>query len=131
MEASLYEDALNICALCNQTAQLRDLDVGRIHEKFAYSLFLKGDFDEAINNYIVAKANPVQVLLLFPDFIPLALQGSERGRVAGTKGSSGSGQVTGKFTGSILLRAAAAVVRYCEHHRAHVSLKRIIQYGIH
>ena len=67
----MYEDALNICALCRQPAQLRDIDVPRIHEKFAYSLFLKGDFDEAVSNYITAKSNPVQVPLLFPDLITL------------------------------------------------------------
>ncbi len=115
--AGLYEEALNICTLCRQPSQLKDTDVGKVHEKYAHSLFLKGDFDESISNYITAKTNPVQVLLLFPDFIPLTLQSSDRK----TKGSNTIGvEKQSKLVGNVLHRAASAVVKFCEHHRPHV-----------
>jgi hypothetical protein len=129
VDAGLYEDALNVCALCRQPdVQLKDLDVSRIHEKLgnllyplmkcpfyirahaAFSLFQKGDFEESIASYVLAKTNPSQVIMLFPDFVPNALLGSKQ-----------SAAKKGKLTGTVLNRAASAIVKFCEYHRPHVS----------
>ena len=120
VETGLFQDALNLCTLCHQPAvQLKDIDIGRIHEKFAFSIFQKGDFDEAINNYIISKTHPVQVLNLFPDFVPLSLQTMDRSRVKGN-------EKTMKLIGNVLHRAASAVVKFCEFHRAHVRKKYFV-----
>jgi hypothetical protein len=107
------EDALSLCKLSPHPIHLKDVDVAAIHEKFAMMLFQKGDFEGAVSNYIAANTNPLIVLPLFPDLIPTALRAA-----LGPKGN-GSGEGS-KLSREILLRAASAVVQYCEHYRPKV-----------
>jgi hypothetical protein len=118
-DVGLYEDALNLCRLSPYpTIQLRSIDTARIHERLAQSLFQKGDFEEASSHWIEARTPPDLVLSLFPDFVPLALIAPTFGNKSSTTASK---PVTPKLTGTVLYRAAAAVVRFCEFHRTMVS----------
>ena len=106
VEAGLFEEAINLCSLSPNVGQ--DIDIHRIHEKFAVSLFQKGDFEGAITHYIAAQTNVVNVIIQFPDLIPTQLH-SALGITSKSKNS--------KLSGMILHRAAAAMVQFCEHHR--------------
>ena len=134
MDGGQFEDALNICALSRSSASVRDVNVELIHEKYALSLFQKGDFDGCVSHYIAGKSNVVAVLMLFPDLVPVVLQtvyasitravraqstGSVRGAGSGIGTPSGWGQMN-KLTGLVMNRAAAALASYCEYHRAGV-----------
>jgi hypothetical protein len=108
VEAGLFEEAINLCSLSPNVGQLADIDIHRIHEKFAVSLFQKGDFEGAITHYIAAETNVTNVIIQFPDLIPTQLH-TALGISSKSKGS--------KLSGMILHRAAAAMVQFCEHHR--------------
>lgn len=105
VETGLFEEAINLCSLSPNVSQ--DIDIHRIHEKFAVSLFQKGDFEGAITHYISAETNVVNVIIQFPDLIPTQLHT--------TLGISSKSKT--KLSGMILHRAAAAMVQFCEHHR--------------
>ena len=107
VEAGLFEEAINLCTLSPNVGQLTDIDICRIHEKFALSLFQKGDFEGAISHYISAGTNVVSVISQFTDLIPPQLHSS-----LGISKSKSS-----KLSGMILHRAAAAMVQFCEYHR--------------
>lgn len=111
MEAGSYEVAINLCAMTQASGQLRDVDVCQIHEKYAMTLFHKGDFKGAMSNYISAKTTPLVLLRRFPDLVPVALHAS-----AGIVSSGAN-----KLTGLVLQRAAAAMATFCTHHRGAVS----------
>lgn len=116
VESGLYEEAINLSTLCRDNISLRDIDIPKIHEKFANSLLLKGDYEGAVTNFIAASTNPITVLAQFPDLIPISLH-SWAGIVPGGKSLQAS-----KLTGMILHRAAAALVQFCEHHRSQIKL---------
>ncbi len=135
VDAGQFEDTLNICALCKSSAALRDVDVEMIHERYALSLFQKGDFDGCISHYIAGKSNVVAVLMLFPDLVPVALQSSygsvtrsTRQQSASTsRSSAGIGTPSGwgpmnRLNGVVMNRAAVALAAFCEYHRASVGL---------
>jgi hypothetical protein len=144
VEAGQFEESLNICALCKSPALGRDVDVELIHEKYALSLFQKGDFEGSMQHYIAGKSNPVAVLMLYPDLVPVVLQTayahlgrlgkpSNAGGVGPSSSSSSGGRGAGAaFLGSgtpsswgpqrnlsplVLNRAASALAAFCEHHR--------------
>jgi MinD-like ATPase involved in chromosome partitioning or flagellar assembly len=129
LDAYRFEDAINLCALCLANPQIRDIDVAGVHEKYALSLFQKGDFDMAIQHYIKAKATPQKVLILFPDLVPVVFYGylgiSSQSISTGTRaGSSGTSVSTSaRMTGVVLTRAAAAMVNYCHYYRMVIKSK--------
>ncbi len=45
VDGGFYEQAINLCISCQHTKgqQLRDIDIPRIHEKYALVLFQKGE----------------------------------------------------------------------------------------
>jgi hypothetical protein len=136
VEAGQFEEALNICALCKSASLGRDVDVELIHEKYALSLFQKGDFDGCVQHYIAGKSNVVAVLMLFPDLVPVVLQTtfsnvsrqgqsrttSSRGGAAMGSGTPSAWGPMNRLSGVVLSRAAVALVAFCEHHRPLVSM---------
>jgi hypothetical protein len=115
VETGLYEEAINLCSLCPNSSQLRDIDIPRIHEKFAFSLFQKGDFEGAISHYILANTELLSVIAKFPDLVPVSLHSW----VGLTNSNSNKGK-TSSLDGMILHRAAAALVHFCEQYRSNV-----------
>lgn len=121
VESSLYEEAINLCSLCPNSSQLRDIDIPRIHEKFAFSLFQKGEFEGAISHYILANTELLSVIAKFPDLVPVSLHswvGINNSTSNTNKGKTGN--TSSSLEGMILHRAASALVHFCEHHRPNV-----------
>lgn len=133
LDAQRFEDAINLCILCQHNPQLKDIDVPGVHEKYAFSLYQKGDFEGCIAHFLKADSNPKKVLALFPDLVPtnfngfLGISQASASVVAPSRATStrpvsapavaSSVPATGKMTGLVLQRAAAALVSFCEHHR--------------
>lgn len=127
----------------DQQWQLDANTVRQIHEKFAFSLHQKGDFEGAVTHYIAAGSHPASVIAMFADLIPQALVTSltaappSSAMAAATAttalhihptavnlGLACVGAPLGplpRLSGVILNRAASALVTFCEHHRSSVS----------
>jgi hypothetical protein len=129
VEANSFEDALALCATCKSytgapSSQLMDIDVKNIHEKFGTVLYQKGDFDGAVVHYIAADSDITDVFALFPDLVPPnimhALFPERNGSGSSLSGMAPSTSGHQRMTGTILHRAAAAVVQYCEKMRPKV-----------
>lgn len=115
----------------------------QIHEKFAFSLHQKGDFEGAVTHYIAAGSHPANVIAMFADLIPQALVQAltsappSSAMAAANAGAALQIQSTAvnlglacvgaplgplpRLSGVILNRAASALATFCEHHRAAVN----------
>jgi hypothetical protein len=135
VELGNFEDALTLCSSClsyggNIAAQLAEVDIRTIHERYGTVLYQKGDFEGAIVNYISAESDVVDVFTLFLEFVPQTLLNvlfPQKGNgvlsplmkgASSNSSSTGGGQT--RLQGAILHRAAAAVVQYCEKKREKV-----------
>lgn len=111
-----YEEAI---ALCRQSAGLLDLssvNVEDIHEKYAYLLYSKGDYELASHHFIASHVSVLRFFTLFAEFVPLSLMPSFEILVENV-GLDRSDADKDKLTGQALSRAAAAVATFCAHHR--------------
>lgn len=70
---SLYEEAINLCTGCKHKDMLAGIDLVRLFESSANTLLSKGDFEKAVQRFILAKSDFVLVAKNFPDLIPLPL----------------------------------------------------------
>lgn len=108
---------------------MADIDVRSIHEKYGTVLYQKGDFDGAIVNYLSAESDIVDVLSLFPEFIPQSLFTLLYPQRANSPTSPLLNLVgvinPVKLQGVILHRAATAIVQYCEKKRDKVLIFQI------
>lgn len=129
VDSGNFDDALTLSSSCISyggqiAAQLADIDIRNIHERYGSVLYQKGDFDGAVVNYISAESDIVDVLTLFPEFVPqtllTAMFPQRNGSLSPLLNSIGATS-TAKLQGAILHRAAAAVVQYCEKKREKVS----------
>ena len=136
VEKGDLEEALSIChANKGNSSLFEEIDLPSIHEKFGSVLYQKGDFDGAVDNYLAAGSDIIDVFSLFPDLIPptvasLVPSMSKKGdssnvtqaklNIMGVSvpAPSSSGQ---RLSGAILHRAASAIVNYCEKKRPQVS----------
>ena len=117
-----YEDALNLHTISlAQGAALPEIDVGGIHEMYGNALFENGDFDNALNNYSLARTPTAAILGLFPEFVPSALQQYCSSIPSRCKVPDS----TTPLVGNALNRAAEALKVYCEKHREAVSSRAI------
>lgn len=73
LSSGMYEEAINLCTACDNKEMLADIDLMRLYESSAQSLLAKGDFEKAIQRFIVAQTDFVSVARNFPDLIPLPL----------------------------------------------------------
>jgi hypothetical protein len=77
VESGSFEEALNLCTLSPVLSTSQGIKVKQIQEKYALSLFLRGDFDGAVTHFIAAGSEPSSVLLLFSDpLVPSSLNRS-------------------------------------------------------
>lgn len=125
LDAYQFEEAINLCTLCIANPQMREIDIAGVHEKYALSLFQRGDFDSSIHHYIKAKSTPQKVLTLFPDLVPVVFYGylgisSQSLSASGRTVNNASSRT---MTGVVLTRAAAAVVTYCNYYRMAIKSK--------
>lgn len=126
VEKGLYEEALRVHQLSRQPNLLREVDISKIHEKYALSLFQRGEFEDAAVHFIAAASHPMEVLQLFPDFVPAPLQSPVSGRLQGLMtqvraASTDTSKSTAKTATNSQSRAATALAKFCNHHRRHVS----------
>ena len=118
-----YEAALDLYNLSPKEGSVLDVQVNKIHEMYAHLLHSKGDFEGAIRNFIDANGSAATVLSLFPEFVPGVYHSYCKGAAAqstafvkaAAKLSDGGDRPA--MTGTVLARAAAAIVTFCEHHR--------------
>ena len=104
---------------CRQSAGMLDLssvNVEDIHEKYAFLLYSKGDYELASQHFISAKISVLRYFTLFDEFVPLSLQPSFEILVENA-GLDSSNARKEKLTGQSLNCAAAAVATFCAHHR--------------
>ena len=132
VEKGELEDALSICHVNKgNTSLFEEIDLSSIHEKFGSVLYQKGDFDGAVDNYLAADSDIMDVFALFPDLIPptvaclvpaLSKKADSRGKqiILGVT-VPGQGSNHHRLTGAILHRAASAIVNYCEKKRPQVT----------
>jgi hypothetical protein len=106
--ANCHEEALSICQVCENKNLIVGIDVRNIYEANAFSLLSKGDFEKAVQNFLLAKTDFLTVASNFPDFIPHNLQNA-----LSINPNQGK-----KYTGAVLQRAAAAVALLCDGHRS-------------
>eukprot|EP00903_Cladosiphon_okamuranus_P017098 g15754.t1 len=119
-EAGSYEDALSLCAMCKDMSVLGSVNVLSIHERYAYDLFSWGDYEGAVGHFLVAETPVDHVLSLFPSLAPpefVPPGGILQGPNTPNKGST-SGETPRQLTGVSRSRAASAVMRFLEKHRA-------------
>lgn len=114
MESNRFEEAINLCILCQNNPQLKDIDVSFVHEKFAMALYQRGDFDGAITNFIKGKSTLARVFGLFPDLVPNVFHNFLGINV---NSATYNPKAMTKMSGAILFRAASALVTFCEHQR--------------
>ena len=104
-----------------------------IRRRYASSLISKADFESAIVQHLTAETPVLEVLELFPDlWLPglrsILLANSTSNiittatttRVGGGSGGSINQGGHTSLTGTLLHRAASALVTFCEHHRTKV-----------
>jgi hypothetical protein len=68
-----YEQAINLCKICSNTELLAGINLIGLYESSAHAMLMKGDYEKAINHFIMAKTDFVEVARNFPDLIPLPL----------------------------------------------------------
>ena len=121
LQGGMYQDAINVCAACRSPrldAELAayNIHVPEIHHQFANALHAKGDFEGAINNFIPARTKASDVIALFPDFISASLYAAFSSCTEGITLPPRTAANT-RLSGTVLHRAAAALVLFCEYHR--------------
>jgi hypothetical protein len=70
---NMFEEAINLCTACVNKEMLAGIDLVSIYEASANTLLAKGDFEKAIQRFILAKTDFVSVAKNFPDLIPMPL----------------------------------------------------------
>jgi hypothetical protein len=73
LSGGLYEEAINLCAMCTNTDYLRGINIPALYEQCGNSLLAKGDFERAATNFVQAGTDFVTVVRQFPDLVPLPL----------------------------------------------------------
>jgi hypothetical protein len=68
-----FEQAINLCKVCNNAELLAGINLINLYESAANAMIVKGDFEKAINYYIMAKTDFVDIAKNFPDLIPLPI----------------------------------------------------------
>jgi hypothetical protein len=82
---------------------------------------MKGDFDGAIQNYLLGKTDIIPVFMLFPEIVPALLLQQYLTNCSQSYNSLLTNSTTQtKLSGIILHRAASALVHYCESWRSKV-----------
>lgn len=125
VDKGLYEEALRIHLLSRQPSILREIDVGKVHEKFALSLFLRGEFEESVLQFISAGSSLMDVMQLFPEFVPVPLRQPVSGRIQALLTQIRSLSVDNTTKSAVKTstnsqsRAASALAKFCSHHRRH------------
>ena len=132
MSANAFEEALSLCSLCatikadessdvDQQWHVDEAAVKSIHQRYAFSLHQKGDFEGAVIQYIAGGSSPATVMAMFPELIPhsllTALQPSGLGPNLGLSSVAPPPAAMPRLSGMILNRAASALVSFCDHHR--------------
>jgi hypothetical protein len=136
MAASAFEEALSLCTLCatikadessdvDQQWHVDEAAVKTIHQRYAFSLHQKGDFEGAVIQYIAGGSSAATVIALFPELIPhsllASLQPSGLGPNLGLPSVVPPPAAMPRLSGMILNRAASALVSFCDHHRPAVA----------
>jgi hypothetical protein len=70
----MFEEAINLCTACTNKDLLAGIDLVRLFESSANTLMGKGDFEKAVQRFIMAKTDFIEIARNFPDFIPVPLQ---------------------------------------------------------
>ena len=130
VERQLYSSALQLCQDCpDPERQLRELDQSQIHEQYAYYIYNNihntttnnyttyNEYDEMINQFILAKTNIIQVILLFPLLIPLTLAQQWIPKTLKNGHNNGKKVMGHNYDQNI----AKCMIKYCEHYRQEVS----------
>jgi hypothetical protein len=73
INSSQYEQAINLCKICSNSDLLAGINLIGLYENSATAMLAKGDYEKAINHYIMAKTDFIEVARNFPDLIPLPL----------------------------------------------------------
>ena len=121
MDNSVYEDALALCTLCSADTSfdreaLNYVSVADIHRKYAYNIYQRGDYDGAINHFLMAETKFKDVLALFPELFPKNFSKFE----VYLQDTSGYGNSTKGSGGQTISRAPSAVAAYCEKIRSNI-----------
>ena len=130
VERQLYSSALKLCQDSpDPERQLRELDQLQIHEQYAYYIYNNihntnntnntsvNEYNEMINQFILAKTNIIQVTLLFPQLIPLTLAQKWIPKTLKNGHNNGKKVMGHNYDQNI----AKCMIRYCEHYRQEVS----------
>ena len=123
-----FEDAISVCTAGSSNAptkaQLIGVDVASIRQKFANALYTRGDFEGSLEQHLIADSSPLDVLKYYSTFIPYSLKTSMLNDGLDINTSTGDEAEVNpkKLSGSILARAAAAVVDFCQKHRNKASI---------
>ena len=134
-EACHFEEAICLYNICINNPQLREVNILRLHENYGLHLFQKGDFENAINNFIKAEVDPLKIIAKFPDMVPTifhgtlgisqnsSIMGSTRASMNNSNRSSTRMSIGGtKIGDAVVQKAAASLVQFCEYHRNLVSI---------
>lgn len=72
----MYQEAIDLYSVCINAGDFaieHSVNISALHETSANALLLKGDFEAAVNNFILAHTPFVKVIQQFPDLVPLPL----------------------------------------------------------
>jgi len=116
VQSGAYEEALSLCAICEDKQLLGGIDVQTIHERYAYELFSWGDYESAIAHFLSAETSVAAVVFLFPSLVPadLPTTGLERP----PRERAGKAR---PLSGASLNRAAVALSRFLEERRPEIA----------
>ena len=133
VERQLYSSALQLCQDSpDPERQLRELDQLQIHEQYAYYIYNNihnttihstsnttslNEYNEMINQFILAKTNVIQVILLFPQLIPLTLAQKWIPKTLKNGHNDGKKVMGHNYDQNV----AKCMILYCEHYRQEVS----------
>jgi tetratricopeptide (TPR) repeat protein len=130
-----YEEAISLYRQSVDVVDLGNVNIGEIHEKYAYLLYSKGDYESAAANFISADVPPLRFFMLFPDLVPISMTKSF-GNIIENAGLERvdveNGQHNKNMSDPAVKRAAAAAMaNFCLHHRAGVQAEADRSEGRH
>ncbi len=111
VNAGLFEEAINLTKLCGyveNNLSSSSIDLISLYKSSALVFLQKGDYEKAIQHFIFAKCEFLDIMKYFPDFIPSSLQSVWRVSASESK----------PLSDVALVRAANAVIQLCEHFKA-------------
>ena len=129
VERQSYSSALQLCQDSPDPGrQLRELDQSQIHEHYAYYIYNNIhntstntisiiEYNEMIDQFILAKTNISQVILLFPQLIPLTLAQKWIPKTLKNGHNNGKKVMGHNYDQNM----AKCMIKYCEHYRQEVS----------